>query len=589
MRSRNGIIIIIGFIVLAVLTLALMASLILDYRGRMKNVTDNYVRLGNSLSQTIALTYSFSDSVSLRLDDFIYENMLRELLRSKKDYIMTDLLFFSSNDTVTQGFYFSEKQNKDEYAITLLDGAKAYEIRRAKSDLTGIPAGAGIGRYIQNLEWLSSVEYVAIQDMGGIITATGNVSELASISSDSSLLFAMVEHEPVLRETPFGGERIMEYVHPIENTDKLLRIGFKNADIRRETGLQKRALLAGMLMALLFSSFAFFMFFYYYRALSLSSKVIENERNLSSIFKLTKDPIIIKKNSAVQMNRAAGEILGKDALANEQVKVLLSEKEEKTNERAEIGGRRMLASTMNSAEADETVLILNDITEIEKLREENERKERRSMLGDLSFKIAHELKNPLNGISIIIQRISRRESVTQEEREMLQDAFREIERMNGKITDFMRYAKPGEYKSGICDVLSMVKDAAESLKPLMTEKNLKLSIRGLEGMKGIFDREYMIIAVRNIILNAAEASPDGGRVEVSPSDKGFGIKITDWGDGIPEENMGKIFDLYFTTKQSGSGVGLATAHKIIKENGGDVTVESEKGKGTAVTVNFKER
>ncbi|MGE3062066.1 MAG: PAS domain-containing sensor histidine kinase [bacterium] len=590
MKSKNGIIIIIGFIVLALLTLALMTSIILDYKGRMRNITDNYIRLGNSLSQTISMTYSFSDSISYKLEDFIYENMTNELFTHKEKYSMAEDMPFIVNDTLSQGFYFSPKSNDEYYAVTLFENRNVYEIKRIKKDLTGISLGGGIGQYIKNLEWLSSVEYVAIQDMNGILTATGNVSELSAIYLDSMLLFAMVEHEPILRESDFNGQTIREYVHPIENTDKLLRIGFKNADIESAVRSQKRVLFTGMLMVILFSSFAFFMFFYYYKALSLSGKIIERERRLSSIFKITKDPMIVKGNAGIEMNKAAEEIFKtkEELIGNEKLMAILSSERERINEPVVIDNRKMLASAVHSDDKMESILILNDITEIENLKEENEKKERRSMLGELSFKIAHELKNPLNGISIILQRISRRDTVTEEEKEMLKEAFNEVERMNKKIVDFMRYSKPGEYRFEKAKLEYLARNAGEPLKPMLDEKNIILEIKQFNEEETVCDIDYMIMAIRNIILNSIEASEKNSKIEVYPAENKRGITVRDYGCGIKKENLERIFDLYFTTKENGSGVGLATAFKIIKENGGGIDIESREGEGTKATVYFKE-
>jgi signal transduction histidine kinase len=260
-----------------------------------------------------------------------------------------------------------------------------------------------------------------------------------------------------------------------------------------------------------------------------------------------------------------------------------------TNEPVEINDKKMLLSSIYTDEGMKMTIILNDITEIEKLKAENELNERRSMLGELSFKIAHELKNPLNGISLILQRISRKEAVSDEEREMIEDGKNEVERMNRKIVDFMKYSKPIEYDFKRENLLEMSKSALDGLKALCEDKKIVIENNIDSGHFVMCDREYMAIAFKNILLNAIEASFKNGRIILSAHNESGRIRFTveDFGRGIEKENLDRIFDLYFTTKENGSGVGLANAYKIIKDNHADIILKSEFEKGTIAAITFK--
>ncbi|MDD3803490.1 MAG: HAMP domain-containing sensor histidine kinase [bacterium] len=591
MKQRNGLGIIIGFIILAALVVVIMLNLVFDYNSRIKSIKDEYRRLGSSLSQTVSMTYAFSDSVSYFIEDFIYDNMINELCSNAKKYIVSEDMPLIMNDTVTEGFYFSERQNNDEFKISVFSGRDIYEIKKVKSSIRGGVKFGGIGQYIKNLEWLSSVEYVAIQDMNGIMTATGNVSELSAIYQDSVLQFSLIEHEEILRLSDFGGGKIYEYVHPIENTGKVLRIGFKNEDVKKAMNTQKMALFAGMLMIILFAAFAFFMLFYYNKALRLSQAMVERERDLSSIFKITKDAIIVVKRNAVSMNDSAGIIFkdGKSILENSRVKSILNNREQVNNVQVEIENKKLLLSSVKTDDGNQMTLILNDITEMEKLKEERERNERRSMLGDLSFKIAHELKNPLNGISIVLQRISKRDAISAEERDMLEDARNEVERMNRKIVDFMKYAKPIEYDFQKRRIEEIIDAAVDGVRIISDDKRVSLEASIPEDHIVRCDFEYLVIALKNIVLNAVEASEEGKKVRITSQKTGnqISLEIEDEGAGIEKENVGRIFDLYFTTKESGSGVGLANAYKILTDHKAKVSVESERKKGTKITIIFQ--
>lgn len=591
MKQRNGLGIIIGFIILAALVVVIMLNLVFDYNSRIKSIKDEYRRLGSSLSQTVSMTYAFSDSVSYFIEDFIYDNMINELYSNAKKYIVSEDMPLIMNDTVTEGFYFSERQNNDEFKITVFSGRDIFEIKKVKSSIRGGVKSGGIGQYIKNLEWLSSVEYVAIQDMNGIMTATGNVSELSAIYQDSALQFSLIENEEILRLSDFGKDKVYEYVHPIENAGKVLRIGFKNEDVKKAMNSQKMALFAGMLMIILFAAFAFFMLFYYNKALRLSQAMVERERDLSDIFKITKDAIIVVKSDAVSMNHSAAEIFkdGRSIFENSRVETILKNKEQVNNVQVDIENKKLLLSSVKTDDGNQMTLILNDITETEKLKEEREKNERRSMLGDLSFKIAHELKNPLNGISIVLQRISKRDAISEEERDMLEDAKNEVERMNRKIVDFMKYAKPIEYNFQKRSIKEIIDAAVNGVRIISDDKRVSLEVNISADHIIRCDVEYLVIALKNIVLNAVEASEEGKQVRITSKKTGnqISLEIEDEGAGIEKENVGKIFDLYFTTKESGSGVGLANAYKILTDHKAKVLVESEIKKGTKITLIFQ--
>ncbi|MEJ2635390.1 MAG: ATP-binding protein [Calditrichia bacterium] len=98
------------------------------------------------------------------------------------------------------------------------------------------------------------------------------------------------------------------------------------------------------------------------------------------------------------------------------------------------------------------------------------------------------------------------------------------------------------------------------------------------------DPERFKTVLLNVVLNAIQAMPDGGKLNITTDGQRKLIRISDTGEGIPEKNLENIFDLFYTTKSAGTGLGLPTAYKIVKEHGGDISIKSETGKGTVVEI-----
>jgi len=235
-------------------------------------------------------------------------------------------------------------------------------------------------------------------------------------------------------------------------------------------------------------------------------------------------------------------------------------------------------------------MTFNDITEMEKLREENEVKERSALLGELSFKVAHELKNPLNGISIILQRILRRAEMSQVEGDMLKDALEEVGRMNQRITEFTKFAKPLEYKIEDMKMKGLMEEIMESVKPAATEKSIFIHQKIEECIyKG--DRAHIKDAIKNIVINGIEAVGNGGKVEIAVRRDGENIliDISDNGPGVSRDIKEKVLELYFTTKENGSGIGLTSAYRTIKENGGELNIEESEAGGALVRIKLPVR
>jgi signal transduction histidine kinase len=220
--------------------------------------------------------------------------------------------------------------------------------------------------------------------------------------------------------------------------------------------------------------------------------------------------------------------------------------------------------------------------------------ERLAVLGGLAGGLAHEIKNPLSTLNINLQ-------LLEEDLERAHDASngkylmrlrtlrREVRRLEEVLEDFLRYARPHELKLESADVNRLLDEMLDFVTPEATQSGVRIS-RAFAGDLGAVrvDSAQLKQAFLNIVINAKQAMPSGGELMVRTRrvsrPAGIEVDFTDTGVGIPPEDLLRIWDVYFSTKEKGTGLGLPPARRIVEEHGGSIRVHSEVGKGTCFTV-----
>jgi signal transduction histidine kinase len=216
-------------------------------------------------------------------------------------------------------------------------------------------------------------------------------------------------------------------------------------------------------------------------------------------------------------------------------------------------------------------------------------------MGELASTVAHEVRNPLNAIGMSAQRL-RREFLNggmpagphdqEDMRELLDVLAGETQRINRIVQQFLEYARPPKLAPRRTSLGELVTGSAGSLRDLAAARGIAMAIDVATAADAVVDPDQLTQALDNLLRNAIEASPDGARVEVRAGSSASThlIDVEDHGPGIPPDLLPKIFDLYFTTKADGTGVGLAVTHQIVEAHGGTIEVDSVVGRGTRMIV-----
>ncbi len=246
------------------------------------------------------------------------------------------------------------------------------------------------------------------------------------------------------------------------------------------------------------------------------------------------------------------------------------------------------ASTTGGGES--SIIILEDVTERKRLDENFARVERLASLGRFAAGLAHELRNPLTGVSLLLDDLHDKLTAMPEVTKMLAMALNEIERLENLTNEILDYANPtkGSYKK--MDINELIKTTLPFIEKQCQPAGISVETTLEPTLPTVWiNPDKIRQALLNILINAIQAMPEGGKISVAThflkdvSVKGkekngwIHITVTDSGPGIPTEDMEKIFEPFFTKNKEGTGLGLSTTQSIVEEHGGKIQVRSSSG------------
>jgi two-component system NtrC family sensor kinase len=217
--------------------------------------------------------------------------------------------------------------------------------------------------------------------------------------------------------------------------------------------------------------------------------------------------------------------------------------------------------------------------------------EKLAAMGRLTSQIAHELNNPLYGIMNTLELLKTEISPQSKRRKVLEMALSETVRLSDMLRKMLSFSKPDQQEKQAVDLNMALDEILLLHEKQLQENDIKTKTSFNERLPKInASKDQLRQVFLNLVANARDAMPDGGRLSVTTTadDENVKIEIADTGSGIEEEHLKKIFDSFFTTKDSvkGVGLGLSVCYGFIKDHGGDIDVKSKVGSGTTFTITF---
>lgn len=488
-------------------------------------------------------------------------------------------------------------------------------------------------RLMQEMAREPGIARIVLFDARGNLLAAAGPRPVAERIRDAFSLDLLLKEKGVITRTlqPEGMGRVLEVIKPFRPfsardplalrreaegrmegegpgaqwyRDKMISIGLRRGSL--ESAWQAdlhHAILMGAILIVLGTGAVYFISIvknYYLVDRSLAQMKTYTENVVESMA----DGLISVDNQRriVTLNRRAREILesaeeewkGREvsALLGPNVEALLLPGGRGGDQELELVPRSGLQVVLSLSAAplrDETgremgsVLLLRDLREIRGLQEEVRRSERLAALGRLAAGMAHEIRNPLSSIRGFAQYFQKLLQGRAEEQGYAAVMIKEVDRLNRVIAELLDFARPKKLRRETHSMVEILEHALALLQPELARKKVEIDRAYPPGLSEMaVDRDQLAQAFLNLLLNALDSMDGAGRVRIGIRESGSAVEvsISDTGRGIPPEDLGKVFEPFFSTKTKGAGLGLAIVHQIVESHGGEIGVESRESAGT---------
>jgi len=235
------------------------------------------------------------------------------------------------------------------------------------------------------------------------------------------------------------------------------------------------------------------------------------------------------------------------------------------------------------------LVTLRDLESLESISTQLQVSERLAALGRITAGVAHEVKNPLNSMRLWLENLkeSLRDDSDKGAKQAVRVLDKEIDRLDAVVKRFLDFTRPMDVRLEATQLADVLKEVLQVAQPQLQKSRVQVAqLLPIDVPEVYVDRALLKQAVLNLVLNAVEAMPNGGQLRLVLSRRGemAEIAVGDTGKGIPPEDRQKIFQLFFTTRPGGSGIGLASTFRIVQLHNGSIDFTSEVGRGTTFRI-----
>jgi PAS domain S-box-containing protein len=517
-------------------------------------------------------------------------------------------IFTGEIDTLFIGLREARYQEGFRLAVAVAARDRsAIVVNMEASQLLEFRKQIGFGSLLRDLQENPGILYVALQDSSGILAASGNVEELEKIKNSDFLSRSLVDSLFNVRTIDFQQQPVLEAIHPFYFEGEpvgLFRLGISLAPLQLiKDRIYRRLFFISLI--LLAVGFIMFTLLIIRQNLEITRRQYQAVETYSrNIIQNVSDAIIVlDQHSTIKVfNRAAESLIGlsgsdaagkklSDILIGAEWNSLLSTGFSMQETSLPVQGKikNLLISKSNyETEQNEpaTILVLRDLTEQKRLEAQVQRQERLTALGELASGVAHEIRNPLNAIGTVVQQLDRDfQPVNQPEEyhQLARLVYQEVKRINATIENFLKFARPPALQISDFELTHFFHELEQQYRLVFSEKEISHQFK-IEGQVRVsWDFDKMKQVFQNLIQNGVEALRAGDEIIITAkriANDRIEIVVEDNGPGIPADIQAKIFNLYFTTKASGTGIGLSIVQQIIDQHKGLIALESQEGKGT---------
>jgi PAS domain S-box-containing protein len=522
-------------------------------------------------------------------------------------------IFTGETDTLILGLRLKKPRKMYLYIVALSSKEHAAIILTVDGqEIITSNARAGFGPLLRSVAQQNPfIVYAALQDTNTLLAASGNVRELEALNASPFLKRAYHDSLYLTRITQFDSIDVFEAVHPFSfNGHKLglFRLGLSMKPVEDINARIYRRLIFITLLLVILGSFMLTYLFTKQRFYSLKQDYALVETYSTNIIQNVSDAIIVcDQNKGVRIfNRAAEALFGltesdikgktlENVLPNSQCTRLLQEPFSLRQIECKVANKtRILLVSKTDFTIDNTagntIFVIRDLTDQKALEEQLNRKERLTAMGELAAGVAHEIRNPLNAIATVVQQLDKDFEPPENAEEyhaLARLVYNEVKRINQTIQDFLQFSRPEPLRPQNFELESLIKNIVMQYQSEARKKNVELTAEWR--WKGIvyWDKDKWAQVLGNLVRNAIEAIDGPGQAKITveeAEDNRIRLRVSDTGKGIPPEMQTKIFNLYYTTKASGTGIGLSIVQRIVDQHNGVIRINSVPGKGSEFVI-----